>query len=87
MNDELVTLLTLVRAKRIQTLHLLSISNNVCLIAFRSLLEHNRPGIHQPCSCITLLSYSQYVKLCVVSALQEYFKRTQVVRGQEKRLF
>ena len=73
LSKNAVTLLALLTAQRIQTLHLLCLADIVlndseCRIVIRTLLKQTKPGIHQ--KEIVLPVYPGNKKLCVVANLQ-----------------
>ena len=47
-------------------------------------LKHTRPGAHQ--KPLIYLAYASDKKLCIVTHLQEYLKRTSALRGENKQL-
>ncbi|XP_038062756.1 uncharacterized protein LOC119733242 [Patiria miniata] len=90
LSKKVVTLLALVTAQRIQTLHLICIddvliSDKECHLRIGSLLKQSRPGVHQ--ADLVLPIFSENPDLCIVTNLSEYIKRTSIVRGEEKVLF
>ena len=80
---KLVTLLALLSGHRAQTLHLLdvknmSISKNSAKFRFGDLLKQSRPGKHQ--AELSLKAYAPDRRLCIVTVLQEYLRRTREIR-------
>lgn len=83
LSCKLVTLLALLTGQRGQTLHLIDIRNvrlSQSKISFTlgDLLKHSRPGKHQ--AEISVKAYAPDRRLCVVTVMREYLKRTSVLR-------
>lgn len=82
-------LFLLLTAQRCQTLHLIEIQDievtkNSCTIHPTHLLKQSKPGHHlEP---IVLQKYDKSPNQCIVRTLAEYVKRTEVLRGTEKKL-
>ena len=85
-----VALLWLLSGQRGQSVHAidkrnLTVTEHVVKIRFGDLLKSSRPGYQQ--SEITLKAYAPDRRLCIVTVLQEYLKRTKPKRGEEQQLF
>jgi len=86
---KLVGLLALISAQRVQTLHAIELSHikssseSVEIFITRN-LKTSKVGCKQP--CIILKRYSENVKLCVVSTLNEYLIRTSSYRKYDQLL-
>ena len=85
-----VTLLALLTAQRVQTLHVLMLDDIVltdteCHIAVRRLLKQTRPGRHL--SEIVLPAFPSNKNVCVVEVLHEYVARTSPLRGTAQTMF
>lgn len=85
---KLCVLFLLVTMQRCQTLHLVKLSdikfnNNGLTILTNHLLKQSKPGNHLP--NIQIESYLDK-KLCVITVLQEYLRRTQNLRGETNEL-
>ncbi|CAG7719349.1 unnamed protein product, partial [Allacma fusca] len=82
---KLLALLALVTAQRVQTLHAIKVSDIVIssnvTISICKFLKCSKPGI--PEKPIVLEVFADNEKLCVVSALKEYLKRTATYRKSE----
>ena len=86
---KLVMLLALLTGQRTQTLHLLKLSDLIvtknCLkIKVTEVLKHTKPGKHL--NLIVIKAYAPDRRLCPVTVLLEYLKRTKSIR-QHNRLF
>lgn len=87
---KLAMLLCLVLAGRTQSLHLLSIKGMVkgtysYLLHYSDLLKQSRPGKNIP--IVELKSYPPDRRLCCITVLKEYLKRTENVRNNNTCLF
>lgn len=85
-----VTLVTFLTAQRIQSVHLIHIDNiriehGKVKITFGDKLKTSRPGFHQ--KEIVIPGYAPDRRLCLVTVLQEYLKRTKERRNGQKYLF
>lgn len=85
-----VTLLTLLSAQRIQTVHLFDIRNmvisdSVVKISIGDKLKQTRPGYHL--HELEFPAYSPDQQLCPVTVVREYLSRTKPLRGQITNLF
>ena len=60
-------------------------SADKCVFSINSLLKTSRPGKHL--SCIEFQAYAPDVSLCIVKHLQQYLKRTDILRSDVKQLF
>lgn len=83
---KLCTLLLLVSAQRVQTVHLMrlsavEISVSGCKIAMLDKLKQTRPGFHQ--KDLEFSRYTEDEHLCVVNCLEEYVKRTAELRDND----
>ena len=85
-----VTLLTLLSAQRLQTVHLLdirnmSITDSIVQVSIGDKLKQTRPGYH-----IHELEFPAYYpdqRLCPVSVVKQYLIRTKPLRGEITNLF
>lgn len=87
---KLAMLLTLILAGRTQSLHLLSIEGIVkgthsYTLRYSDLLKHSRPG--KSISSVELRSYPPDRRLCCITVLKEYLKRTKSMRNNNTCLF
>jgi site-specific recombinase XerD len=89
LSQRVAFLLALLSGQRCQTIGELSIDNMIMeeakitfLIADK--LKHSRPGVHQ--QPLVFMAYVADQKLCILTYLQEYLKRTSPVRGDNKQL-
>ncbi len=87
---KLCSLIAIISANRLQTLHMLRIDQMVITestVEFfvTGLIKQSRPG-HSGTK-ITLNSYPVDERICVVSVLKCYLKKTESLRGSEKQLF
>ena len=87
---KLCMLIALTTAARCQSLHLLSIngiekSSNVYKLQYEGLLKQDRPGCHT--KYLELKAYPPDRRLCVITVLKEYLKRTSIIRKDCKYLF
>lgn len=87
---KLVMLIALTTASRSQSLHLLTTVNMVkepskYILYYSGPLKQSRPGYKTPVA--ELCSYSLDKRLCVYSAVTEYLKRTQTIRGESNCFF
>ncbi|XP_046542560.1 uncharacterized protein LOC124252930 isoform X1 [Haliotis rubra] len=86
---KLVLLVSLTTAQRGQTLHLLSLNNMTekksdITFHFADLVKQSKPGrLTKP---LVLKEYSVDRRVCVVTVLREYIRRTADLRGSEKKL-
>ena len=79
-------LLALLSGQRCQTLHLIKISNltvtqNSVKIRITELLKQSRPGHHL--QEIKIKAYAPDRRICIVTVLQEYIKRTATLRRND----
>ena len=86
---KLCTLIALLAAQRVQSLHLLNLDCMVMkesevIFHFKELLKQSRPGNAD--STLRLKAYAPDRRLCIVHYLKEYIKRTETIRGQERAL-
>ncbi len=86
---KLVMLLALLSGKRLQFLHCLKLPNmsltpHHCIFTVDELLKTTKPGHHE--AGIKLKAYAPDRRVCIVTVLQEYVKRTGELRGEETRL-
>ena len=73
----LSTLLCLLTGQRFQTIHKINIT-------IREVLKHTKAGKHQ--APLELCVYPNDKRICVLEYLQEYIKRTAMLRGDESQL-
>lgn len=83
-------LIAIITAAMCQFLHLLSIdgiekSSNVYKLQYEGLLKQDRPGCHT--KYLELKAYPPDRRLCVITVLKEYLKRTSIIRKDCKYLF
>jgi integrase len=86
---KLTMLLALLTGQRVQTLQAFTVNNifvteNSVRFSVQSLLKTSRPG--RFLKDIELKAFSQNKKLCVVTVLKEYLKRTEIFRNNQKQL-
>ena len=86
---KLLTLLLLLTGQRGQAIHTLELKNIVVkkskvMINFTQVLKTTRPGHHQ--SPIAISGYAPDRRLCIVTVLTEYLKRTRRLRKDTDRL-
>ena len=87
---KLVTIIALITGQRLQTVHLLKLSNMVktdsaITFAITDIIKTTKKGSHiEP---IVFKRYREDDTLCVVKVLREYIKRTQVHRSNKDKLF
>ena len=89
LSHRVAFLLALLSGQRCQTISKLSLDNmiidaNKITFIITEKLKHTRPGAHQ--KPLIYLAYASDKKLCIVTHLQEYFKRTSALRGENKQL-
>ena len=85
-----VTLLTLLSAQRIQTVHLLdirnmSITDSIGKVSIGDKLKQTRPGYHL--HDLEFPAYSPDQQLCPVSVVKQYLTRTKPLPGEITNLF
>ena len=86
-----LSLMALISMQRSQTLQALEIGENLimgpdqCTFKIRTLLKTSKPNNHL--RNITFKAYPNDEALCVISCIREYIKRTQVLRGEDTKLF
>lgn len=83
LTHNLVMLLALLSGQRCQTLHSLSVSDmklspDKCVFVVKTLLKTSRPGRH--ISSLKFVAYQPDPRLCVVTYMLEYVKRTSAFR-------
>ncbi len=86
---KLTMLLALLSGQRVQTIHLIEIDQiefrkSKVVIQIHSLVKQSRPGFHM--QEITLSEFVKDRRLCVVTILKEYLKRTESLRNGHKKL-
>ena len=86
---KLVTLIALLTGQRCQTVHAIDLKDTTITkrhVKFRikKLLKHSRPGKHLSELCIK--AYAPDRRMCVVTVLNEYIKRTSSVRNSDQLL-
>ena len=89
LSGKLTVLYLLLTAQCCQTLHLIQLADikfkeNSMIIALNHLLKQSKPGKHL--SPLLLKSYEKDRRSCVVTVFQEYIKRTEHLRADEKLL-
>ena len=82
-------LLALLSGQRRQTLHSLSVSDmklnpDKCVFVIKALLKTSRPGRH--ISSLEFVAYQPDPRLCVVTYMLEYVKRTSALRQGARQL-
>lgn len=80
-------LILLMSGQRGQTIHLLDVRNlkistNRAIFSIGDLLKNSTPGHHL--SNVTLLAYPVDRRICVITYLQQYLKRTKCYRSHDK---
>jgi hypothetical protein len=90
LTKKLVMLMGLLSAQRGQTLHLLNVrdmelSFSKAKFTVNELVKQTRPGTHV--ADLVFTGYAPDRRLCVLTVLKEYLKRTLYLRGAETRLF
>lgn len=85
-----VTLLTLLSAQRVQTVHFfdirnISITDSIVKVSIGDKLKQTRPGYHL--HELEFPAYSPDQQLCPVSVVKEYLSRTKPLRGEITTLF
>ena len=89
LSYKLALLFALLSGQRCQTLHCLSVSSmkmsdSKCVFTRDVLLKQSRKGKHL--APLEFLAFPQNEKLCIVSVLKEYLRRTKEIRGEENKL-
>ena len=89
LSHRVAFLLALLKGQRCQTISKLSLDNmtidaNKITFVITEKLKHTRPGVHQ--QPLIYLAYAPDKKLCIVTHLLEYLKRTSALRGESKQL-
>ena len=89
LTHKLVMLLALLSGQRHQTLHSLSVSDiklnpDKCVFVIKALLKTSRPGRH--ISSLEFVAYQPDPRLCVVTYMLEYVKRTSALRQGARQL-
>ena len=84
---KLVMLMALLTGQRAQTLHSIKlndliVSKNALKIKVSDLLKHSRPGKHL--HLLTIKAYAPDRRLCIITVLYEYLKRTKEIRKHDK---
>ena len=87
---KLAMLICLIICGRTQSVHLLSIKNMIdgndsCILQYRENLKQSRPGMNNP--VVEIKAYRKDMKLCAVTVLREYIKRTASLRKNNTDLF
>ena len=90
LSQKLVMLMVLQSGQRLQTLHafdvrFMDIGSDVVTFRIMDLLKTSRPGRHV--SEVSFHRYDLDRRLCVLSAVKSYLRRTLDVRGSVKKLF
>ena len=86
---KLVMFLALLSGQRCQILHCISVSSvkmsdSRCVFTVDVLLKQSRKGKHL--APLEFFAFPQNEKLCIVSVLKEYLRRTEEIRGEENKL-
>ena len=89
LSHKLATLLCLLSGQRDQTISKLSINHmaltdDKCTFYVPAILKTTRPGYHQP--LIEFPGFPKNEKLCIISTLNVYFKKTETVRKSKQLL-
>lgn len=84
LSYNLCTLFFLLTAQRGQNLHLLEIGKDERVIIPRHLLKQSRSGHHE--ENIILRAFRKNRQLCIVDIMQEYLKKTENMRTDDKLL-
>ncbi len=89
LSQKLVALLLILTFQRGQSVHSIDIRNmyindNKVTIKFGELLKTSRPGFQQ--HDITIKAYAPDRRLCLITVLKEYLKRTKLLRGSHTKL-
>ena len=89
LSYRLVMLLAILSGQRCQTLHCLFVSSmkmsdSKCVFSVDVLLKQSRKGKHL--APLEFLAFPQNEKLCIVSVLKRYLRRTKEIRGEENKL-
>ena len=90
LTSKLVMLIGLLSAQRGQTLHLLDVKDmdltfSRVKFTIRDVVKQTKPGRHL--TDIVLTGYAPDRRLCVITVLKEYLKRTLYIRAAETKLF
>lgn len=90
LTQKLVTLFVLLSAQRAQTIHLLDVRNmrlSFSRVQFEigDVVKQSGPGRHV--EQINIVAYAPDRRLCIVTVLKEYLRRTLELRGKETKLF
>ena len=89
LSKKITILLLLLSGQRCQTIQTLSINNlhltknSICFYTDH-LTKTSRPGHHQ--STLNLIAYQENRKLCIVTAIKVYLRRTAELRGSSTQL-
>ena len=89
LSHKFATLLCLLPGQRHQTISKLPINhmaltNDKCTFYVDAILKTITPGYHPPST--ELLGFPKYGKLCIISTLNVYLKKTETVRKSEQLL-
>ena len=87
---KLIMLFALLTGQRSQTLHLLSLDDmiltkNSVKFKLSGLLKHSRPGKHL--DLLVIRAFAPDRRLCPITVLLEYLRRTQTLRATNRKLF
>lgn len=90
LTKKLCMLMALISTQRAQSLQLLNLDNMILkgssvTFHFSELLKQNRPG--NAGYTLSMRAYPPDRRLCVVNYIKAYIRRTEEIRGQERRLF
>lgn len=89
LSCKLCTLFLLVTAQRCQTLHLIHVNDiqftgDKMTVQTNHVLKQTRPKYHLP--DIVIQQFTKNEKLCIVSLMKDYLRRTNELRGDTQRL-
>ena len=89
LSQKLTMLLLLLAGQRGQTIHMFDVRNmhltfSVVKFTVGDLLKTSRPGVHT--GQVVFRAYAPDRRLCVVTVLKEYLRRTLDIRGKETKL-
>ena len=90
LSHKLACLLVILSGQRVQTIHLLDIKHmfiqdNRVVFQVKESVKQSKPGRHL--NDFEFMAYTIDERLCVLSCLEEYIKRTELIRGQVTRLY
>ena len=90
LSHKLACLLVILSGQRVQTIHLLDIKHmfiqdNQVVFQVKELVKQSKAGRHL--NDFECMAHTIDERLCVLSCLKEYIKRTELIRGQVTRLY